>query len=114
MLVIVGIAIRRGLGRYLSRRPATTAEPSGQTAQALRLALTDAGVTFVNLGQMLSTRPDLLSPNYIRELSVLHADVPTQPWELIEPVVVRTPSWWRPSTRSCAPACSTPTYTPAT
>lgn len=89
MLGIVRIAGRRGLGRYLSRRPVTDPAPSAATARALRLALTDAGVTFVKLGQMLSTRPDLLGPSYIRELSQLHSKVPPQPWTKVGPMITQ-------------------------
>ena len=37
----------------------------------LRMALTEMGPAFVKLGQLLSTRPDLLPPSYIEELSRL-------------------------------------------
>ena len=47
----------------------------------LRLALEELGPTFVKLGQILSTRPDLLPPDYIHELSKLQDAVPPAPWE---------------------------------
>ncbi|MBN1145706.1 MAG: hypothetical protein JXA78_00510, partial [Anaerolineales bacterium] len=37
----------------------------------LRLTLEELGPTFIKLGQILSTRPDLLPPIYISELSKL-------------------------------------------
>jgi predicted unusual protein kinase regulating ubiquinone biosynthesis (AarF/ABC1/UbiB family)/nucleotide-binding universal stress UspA family protein len=48
-----------------------------QRAQAkqLRLALEELGPTFAKLGQILSTRPDLLPPAFIEELSDLQDDV---------------------------------------
>jgi len=44
--------------------------------EALRAALERAGGIFVKLGQFLSTRPDLLSPEVTSELEVLQRDVP--------------------------------------
>ena len=41
----------------------------------VRLALEDAGATFVKVGQILATRPDLLSSEYRRELARLHDQV---------------------------------------
>lgn len=81
---IVRIAARHGLGRYLTPRGGAGATPAASTALALRSALTQGGVTFVKLGQMLSTRPDLLGPEYVAELSRLHADVTPQPWPTVE------------------------------
>ncbi|MDD3879325.1 MAG: AarF/ABC1/UbiB kinase family protein [Syntrophomonas sp.] len=49
---------------------------SPSAAQRLRLALEDLGPTFVKLGQLLSTRPDLLPPEYIKELEKLQNEVP--------------------------------------
>ena len=41
--------------------------------------LTELGPVYVKLGQLLSTRPDLLSDDYIAALSRLQADVPPGP-----------------------------------
>lgn len=81
-LQILGIAARHGLTRFVRRaRPVETVPRD--TAVALRMALSDAGVTFVKLGQMLATRPDLVPPRYVDELSRLHSDVPPEPWETV-------------------------------
>ncbi len=48
-----------------------------------RQALEELGPTFVKLGQVLSTRPDLLPQSYIAELSKLQDAVPPVPWEAI-------------------------------
>jgi ubiquinone biosynthesis protein len=47
-----------------------------------RLALTDLGTTFVKLGQMLSTRPDLVGPEMAAELSKLQSSTPSDPPEV--------------------------------
>jgi len=46
-----------------------------------REALEELGPAFVKLGQMLSTRPDLLSPSYITELTKLQDKVQPVPWD---------------------------------
>lgn len=45
-------------------------------AQRVRLALEELGPTFIKIGQILSTRPDLLPPDYIKELKKLQDRVP--------------------------------------
>ncbi|WP_018155617.1 ABC1 kinase family protein [Demetria terragena] len=83
--VVIGrIAVRHGLGRYLTPRSRGDDQPASTTARALREALTAGGVTFVKLGQMLGTRPDVLPAEYIEELSRLHANVPPQEWAQVE------------------------------
>ena len=54
-----------------------------------RQALEALGPTFVKLGQALSTRPDLLPPPYIAELSKLQDRVPPEPWEAIREVITQ-------------------------
>jgi ubiquinone biosynthesis protein len=46
------------------------------TPQRVRMALTELGTTFIKLGQMLSTRSDLLGPELTEELAELQANVP--------------------------------------
>ena len=48
--------------------------------QRLRLVLQDLGPSFVKLGQIASTRADLLPAEVILELKVLQDDVKTVPW----------------------------------
>ncbi len=62
-------------------------EPKLPTPAVLRNILVDLGPVYVKLGQLLSTRPDLLSPEYIDVLSTLQADVPPVPWSQGEIVI---------------------------
>ncbi len=84
---IVQIAVRHGLGPYLRPVRRTPDRPDSVTARSLRGALSDGGVTFVKLGQMLSTRADLLPPAYVAELSTLHSDVPPERWDRVAEVL---------------------------
>ena len=56
--------------------------------ERLRCALQELGPTFVKLGQVLSTRVDLLPPDWIAELSRLQNEVPALPWETVRPQLV--------------------------
>ena len=69
------------LPRWLLRRGRSA--PAFGAPQRLRLALEELGPTFVKLGQILSTRPDLIPPAYIAELARLQDTVPPEPWEPI-------------------------------
>ena len=71
------------LPRRLLRRWRQEAPPLG-APQRLRLALEELGPTFVKLGQVLSTRPDLLPPTYVAELVKLQDTVPPVEWEPIK------------------------------
>jgi ubiquinone biosynthesis protein len=51
-------------------------EPEIPPPAVLRNILTDLGPVYVKLGQLLSTRPDLLPPAYIEALSTLQSTVP--------------------------------------
>ena len=87
---ISGILVRRGLMPYVRggrRSELLTPEGRARLARSVRLAMEDGGVTFVKLGQVLSTRRDLLQAEFISELSRLQDDVAEVPWPAIEQVL---------------------------
>ncbi len=53
------------------------------------LAIHDLGPTFVKLGQILSTRPDLLPPALIQELTTLQDDVPPMAFEQVQATIAQ-------------------------
>jgi predicted unusual protein kinase regulating ubiquinone biosynthesis (AarF/ABC1/UbiB family) len=62
-------------------------EPQLPTPAVLKNILVDLGPVYVKLGQLMSTRPDLLSAAYIEELSTLQDEVPAVPWAEIEVLI---------------------------
>ncbi|GIH80099.1 ABC1 kinase family protein [Planobispora longispora] len=88
-LAITRILVRHGLGPYLRGRDPALGGPSSRArlARSLREALDDGGVTFVKLGQILSTRSDLLPPEFVEELRLLQDRVAAAPWTEVEPVL---------------------------
>ncbi|PMB40729.1 ABC transporter [Fischerella thermalis CCMEE 5330] len=62
-------------------------EPQLPTPAVLKNILVDLGPVYVKLGQLLSTRPDLLSASYIEELSTLQDEVPPVSWSEVEVLI---------------------------
>jgi ubiquinone biosynthesis protein len=75
------LRVLRELG-VLGRRPATR-----EAAQEFRAALEELGTTYIKLGQLLSSRPDLLPDVYIEELGKLVDEVPPVPFDEIQRVL---------------------------
>jgi ubiquinone biosynthesis protein len=71
-------ALRSAGGEVLAQQPFEA---------RLRLAITDLGTTYIKLGQMLSTRPDLVGKPLADELSKLQQQTPPDPPEVVTRVV---------------------------
>ncbi len=88
---------RMGIERILGARfaPPPDAEPIDPsdrrgTARRMRLVLEDLGTTFIKLGQILSTRQDLLPHIYIQEFEKLQDRVPAMPFEDVKNQIERS------------------------
>ncbi len=88
---ITRIAARFGLGAVLARLGLESDGGEDGVGEPLsrrtRLALEELGPSFVKLGQILSTRSDLLPPDWIVELEQLQSAAPTVDFELLRPEV---------------------------
>ncbi|QLD90712.1 AarF/ABC1/UbiB kinase family protein [Natronomonas salina] len=76
-------AYARDRNRFLLFGPSrtVTSETRRERARSLLDSMLRLGPTFIKLGQLLSTRPDVLPPEYIDEFERLQDDVPPAPWE---------------------------------
>jgi ubiquinone biosynthesis protein len=86
------IAVQHGLGPYLRGRrlrPADAAGGRAALAASLRSALEAGGVTFTKLGQLLSTRHDLLPVEFTAELARLQDRAEPEQWEQVEQVITQ-------------------------
>lgn len=91
---IVGVLARHGFGEVLRRSglgalvPGTTKDaPKVRLGERIRLVLTELGPSFVKLGQIISTRPDLIPDDVVLELKKLQDEVPPEPFEVVKPLV---------------------------
>ena len=75
------VQVLRELG-LVGSRPATA-----EGAAQFRRALEELGTTYIKLGQLLSSRPDLLPDVYIDELGKLVDQVPPVPFAAVERVI---------------------------
>ncbi len=55
--------------------------------QRIRMALTELGPTFIKLGQLISTRPDIAGVEIATELTQLQADVPADTFDQIKATI---------------------------
>ena len=90
---ILCVAVRYGLADLVENIPVPggravlkaveDSQVADETKEArVRMALTELGTTFIKIGQMLATRPDLVGPALAEELSKLQTDTPANPAEV--------------------------------
>ena len=85
----VDVVERMRLSKFLPSRLAAFAESQADSPLPVRLrkAFEELGPTFVKLGQLLSTRPDLLPEAYIDELTRLQDNVRPLSFETVRAIV---------------------------
>jgi len=85
----VDVVDRMNLGKFLPGKWGAYAESQADKAvpERLRLAFEELGPTFVKLGQLLSTRSDLLPEAYIEELTRLQDHVQPLPFDVVRAAV---------------------------
>jgi ubiquinone biosynthesis protein len=80
-----------GLGRFIPFHWGLFGHPKREkrysAPEHLRMAFEELGPTFIKLGQILSTRPDIVPAEYIEELSKLQDRIPPCPTERIIAVI---------------------------
>ncbi|MFT4945968.1 MAG: putative unusual protein kinase regulating ubiquinone biosynthesis (AarF/ABC1/UbiB family) [Natronomonas sp.] len=83
------VAYLRDRRRFLIAGGSRAVSSAQRRARAKKLldSLLTLGPTFIKLGQLLSTRPDILPPEYIAEFSRLQDDVPPAAWTEAEQVL---------------------------
>lgn len=59
----------------------------GMDPVKFRLILEDLGPTFVKIGQIMSTRQDMFSSRYCKELMKLRSNATPMPWEIVQEVL---------------------------
>jgi ubiquinone biosynthesis protein len=82
---ITQVAVKHGFGFLLDGRRAP--ENGANRGRHVREMLDELGPTFVKLGQLLSTRPDIVPPDIIAELRGLQDDVKPFPFAEVERVI---------------------------
>lgn len=76
------------LGQFILERLSASPEiEKYSVAERIRMSFEELGPTFVKLGQLLATRPDLVPEEYVAEFAKLHANVHPLPFEIIESVL---------------------------
>jgi ubiquinone biosynthesis protein len=92
----VGLFTKYGLGDFADRTglralanasDGNGSDPSREKAVQFRQRLVELGPAYIKLGQVLSTRPDLVPEIYVEELEKLQDDVPPISYEQVEQTV---------------------------
>jgi ubiquinone biosynthesis protein len=85
------LALELGLGDLIPFERGLLGHPRREERytrpEHFRMALEDLGTVFIKLGQVLSTRPDMLPPDYVTEFARLQDAAPAVPYPAIAAVI---------------------------
>ncbi|WP_338753609.1 ABC1 kinase family protein [Bacillus sp. FJAT-52991] len=95
---IIAVLMKHGFTGYLKdlglsekipfhKRGASEEKKEHVRGEELRAALEELGPTFMKLGQFISTRTDILSPEWTAPLSKLQSDAPPVPFNEIKQII---------------------------
>src|SRR5688572_12337799 len=94
---ITTVLARHGFGELLARAGLGGTVPAGEGerrrlsfAERMRLAIEELGPSFIKLGQIVSTRPDLIPADVITELKKLQDNVPAMSIDDVRQTVQET------------------------
>lgn len=79
---IIWPMLKLAFGIFWDKRTGRTPRNERRRAEQLRIMLTQLGPAFIKVGQALSTRPDLVPPSYLEELTKLQDQLPPFPNEV--------------------------------
>jgi ubiquinone biosynthesis protein len=83
-----GVAEKIKLGKFLVERISASEDLEKLTVpERLRMSFEELGPTFVKLGQVLASRPDLIPEDYTAEFEKLHDRVQPLPFAVVETVL---------------------------
>lgn len=82
------VAERIRLGRFLIERMTGVDADQYSAPERLRMAFEELGPTFVKLGQLLATRPDLVPEDFVEEFKRLHDQVSALPFAKMRETLV--------------------------
>ncbi|MBW8381860.1 MAG: AarF/ABC1/UbiB kinase family protein [Youngiibacter sp.] len=82
---IVRVLGTYGFGHVINTK--FRAEKVKKDPENLRLVFEELGPTFIKIGQILSTRPDILPPEYITELSKLQDSAPSFSFDTVREII---------------------------
>ncbi|MEM7645361.1 MAG: AarF/UbiB family protein, partial [Pseudomonadota bacterium] len=81
------VAQKIKLSSFINSRGTAKENRHLSTAQRVRISFEELGPTFIKLGQLLATRPDIIPQDYVNEFRKLQDQIPPVPFSEIEKIL---------------------------